>query len=60
MSVITWDLGTTPLLLFMSGLTRAAILFIVAAGLTLVFGVLRVINMATGPSTWSELSSPPR
>ena len=47
MPVITWDLGTI-LLLIMAGLTRAAILFIVAAGLTLVFGVLRVINMAHG------------
>ncbi|MBI2456967.1 MAG: branched-chain amino acid ABC transporter permease [candidate division NC10 bacterium] len=47
MSIITWDLGTI-LLLIMSGLTRASILFIVAAGLTLVFGVLRVINMAHG------------
>jgi len=44
---ITWDVGTV-LLLVMAGLTRAAILFIVAAGLTLVFGVLRVINMAHG------------
>jgi branched-subunit amino acid ABC-type transport system permease component len=47
MSIITWDLGTIVLLI-MAGLTRAAILFIVAAGLTLVFGVLRVINMAHG------------
>src|SRR5574341_975725 len=47
MPVITWDLGTVVLLI-MAGLTRAAILFIVAAGLTLVFGVLRVINMAHG------------
>ena len=47
MSIIAWDLGTI-ILLIMSGLTRASILFIVAAGLTLVFGVLRVINMARG------------
>jgi branched-subunit amino acid ABC-type transport system permease component len=46
-SVISWDVGTVVLLI-MAGLTRAAILFIVAAGLTLVFGVLRVINMAHG------------
>ena len=44
---MTWDLGTV-ILLIMAGLTRASILFIVAAGLTLVFGVLRVINMAHG------------
>src|SRR5574341_2406411 len=47
MSIVTWDVGTIVLLI-MSGLTRAAILFIVAAGLTLVFGVLRAINMAHG------------
>jgi branched-subunit amino acid ABC-type transport system permease component len=44
---ITWDVGTIVLLI-MAGLTRASILFIVSAGLTLVFGVLRVINMAHG------------
>jgi branched-subunit amino acid ABC-type transport system permease component len=47
MSIVTWDIGTIVLLV-MAGLTRASILFIVAAGLTLVFGVLRVINMAHG------------
>jgi branched-subunit amino acid ABC-type transport system permease component len=47
MSVITWDIGTI-ILLILAGLTRAAILFVVASGLTLVFGVLRVINMAHG------------
>jgi len=44
---MTWDIGTI-ILLIMSGLHHASILFIVAAGLTLVFGVLRVINMAHG------------
>ncbi len=44
---MTWDVETIVLLI-MAGLTRASILFIVAAGLTLVFGVLRVINMAHG------------
>src|SRR5512140_1053109 len=44
---MTWDLGTVVMLV-MAGLTRASILFIVASGLTLVFGVLRVINMAHG------------
>ncbi|MEW6425076.1 MAG: branched-chain amino acid ABC transporter permease, partial [Bacillota bacterium] len=33
---------------FLIGLSRAMLLFIVAAGLTLVFGVLRVINFAHG------------
>lgn len=44
---MTWDAGTVVMLL-LAGLTRASILFIVASGLTLVFGVLRVINMAHG------------
>lgn len=47
MSIAAWDVGTIALLI-MAGLTRASILFTVAAGLTLVFGVLRVINMAHG------------
>lgn len=33
---------------FLSGLSRAGLLFIVAAGLSLVFGALRVINLAHG------------
>ncbi|MBI5602711.1 MAG: branched-chain amino acid ABC transporter permease [Deltaproteobacteria bacterium] len=33
---------------FVSGLSRAMILFIMASGLTLVFGVMRVINFAHG------------
>ncbi|MBI4787905.1 MAG: branched-chain amino acid ABC transporter permease [Chloroflexi bacterium] len=41
------DLGTIVLLI-LAGLTRASVLFVVAAGLTLVFGVLRVINLAHG------------
>ncbi|HET7785195.1 MAG TPA: branched-chain amino acid ABC transporter permease [Myxococcales bacterium] len=44
---MTWDFATVVMLV-MAGLTRASILFIVASGLTLVFGVLRVINMAHG------------
>jgi branched-chain amino acid transport system permease protein len=36
------------LLFFVGGLSTAAYLFIVAAGLSLVFGALRVINMAHG------------
>ena len=38
----------TLLLFVLSGLSQAAVLFIVAAGLSLVFGALRVINMAHG------------
>src|SRR3990172_11431015 len=44
---MTWDIGTI-ILLIMSGLHHASILVSVAAGLALVFGVLRVINMAHG------------
>ncbi|MEK6721007.1 MAG: branched-chain amino acid ABC transporter permease [Chloroflexota bacterium] len=33
---------------FLAGLTRAGLLFIVAAGLSLVFGAMRVINLAHG------------
>jgi branched-chain amino acid transport system permease protein len=41
--------GPSQILLFaVGGLTQAAYLFIVAAGLSLVFGALRVINMAHG------------
>lgn len=36
------------LLQLLTGLSRAAILFIVAAGLSLVFGALRVVNVAHG------------
>lgn len=41
------DLGNL-LLYTLAGLSLAAVLFIVAAGLSLVFGALRVINMAHG------------
>ena len=33
---------------FMSGIARAALLFLVASGLSLTFGVLRVLNFAHG------------
>jgi len=33
---------------FLAGLSRAMVYFIVASGLTLVFGVLRIINLAHG------------
>ncbi|MGH7120898.1 MAG: branched-chain amino acid ABC transporter permease, partial [Acetobacteraceae bacterium] len=33
---------------FLSGLTSAAILFLVAAGITLIFGAMRIINVAHG------------
>jgi branched-subunit amino acid ABC-type transport system permease component len=38
----------TLLVLFVSGLSGAALLFLVGSGLTLVFGALRLINMAHG------------
>jgi len=33
---------------FMSGIARAAMLFLVASGLSLTFGVLRILNFAHG------------
>jgi branched-subunit amino acid ABC-type transport system permease component len=33
---------------FMSGIARGALLFLVASGLSLTFGVLRVLNFAHG------------
>ena len=33
---------------FLSGLCRGMVLFVMASGLTLVFGVMRVINFAHG------------
>jgi len=33
---------------FISGLSRAMVLFLMASGLTIVFGVMRVINFAHG------------
>ncbi len=47
MTSITWGVDTI-ILLILSGLTKASLLFIVAAGLSLVFGVLRIINLAHG------------
>src|SRR5438132_12399000 len=41
------DVGNL-VLFFLAGLSLAAYLFIVTAGLSLVFGALRVINMAHG------------
>lgn len=43
--MVAWQDGLIQLL---SGVTAASILFIVASGLTLVFGAMRVINMAHG------------
>ncbi len=36
------------LLAFLDGLTQAALLFLVALGLTLIFGVMRILNVAHG------------
>lgn len=43
--MVAWPDAVIQLL---SGLTAASTLFIVASGLTLVFGAMRVINMAHG------------
>jgi branched-subunit amino acid ABC-type transport system permease component len=40
--------GRALLLQLLTGLSRAAVLFIVAAGLSLVFGALRIVNIAHG------------
>ncbi|MFD2263608.1 ABC transporter permease [Lacibacterium aquatile] len=42
-----FDLGTLPILT-LNGLVSAATLFLVAAGLSLIFGVTRVVNFAHG------------
>jgi branched-subunit amino acid ABC-type transport system permease component len=43
------DFGISALFIqFISGLSRAMILFLMASGLTIVFGVMRVINFAHG------------
>lgn len=47
MIAIRWGIDTIVLLI-LSGLTKASLLFIVSAGLSLVFGVLRIINLAHG------------
>ncbi len=44
-AIIEFDTAVIQLL---AGLSRAAVLFIVAAGLSLVFGALRVVNIAHG------------
>ena len=40
--------GSTFLQVTLNGLTFAALLFVVAAGFTLIFGLMRVVNMAHG------------
>ena len=44
---MSFDLSMMPVQ-FIAGLSRAMILFLMASGLTLVFGVMRVINFAHG------------
>ena len=40
--------GTAVLLQFLNGLAGASSLFLVAAGLSLIFGVTRIVNFAHG------------
>jgi branched-chain amino acid transport system permease protein len=40
--------GSLNLVQFLNGLTFAALLFIVASGFTLIFGLLRIVNLAHG------------
>ncbi len=44
---MSWNLDTFPVQL-LNGLSYAALLFVVAAGFTVVFGVMRVLNFAHG------------
>lgn len=49
--MVTGDLAPTPALLLLvtlNGLTLAGLYFLVASGFTLVFGAMRVVNMAHG------------
>ena len=36
------------IIILMNGLTLAALYFLVASGLTLIFGMMRIVNMAHG------------
>ncbi|MBV9047610.1 MAG: branched-chain amino acid ABC transporter permease [Solirubrobacterales bacterium] len=53
-AVVVWlvakgsESGTTFVQVTLNGLTLAALLFVVAAGFTLIFGLMRVVNMAHG------------
>ena len=40
--------STILVLALLDGMTQAALLFLVALGLTLIFGVLRIVNVAHG------------
>ena len=40
--------GSLIVLALLDGLTQAALLFLVALGLTLIFGVMRILNVAHG------------
>ena len=45
---ILFDNPAIAFVQFMNGLSRGMVLFVIAAGLTLIFGVLRVLNFAHG------------
>ncbi len=53
-AIVVWlaakgsESGATFLQVTLNGLTLAALLFVVAAGFTLIFGLMRVVNMAHG------------
>ena len=41
----------------LNGLTLAGLYFIIASGFTLIFGLMRIVNMATARSTCSAVTS---
>ena len=44
----------------LNGLSFGALLFLLASGFTLIFGLMRIVNLAHGASTSSEATSPSR
>jgi branched-chain amino acid transport system permease protein len=43
---------------FLTGLASASALFLVACGLSIIFGVTRIVNFAHGSSSWSGPTAP--